>query len=51
MGLAQSNGIDHGVIVEVTAQWAKQIPEVGLGEGIAKTVRKGQQPSAGLQKT
>ena len=51
MGLAQSNRVDHGIIVEVTAQRAKQIPKVGLGEGVAKTVPKGQQPSPGLQKT
>ena len=49
VSLAQGNCIDHGVIVEVTSQRAKQIPEVGLGEGITKTVGEGQQPSAVLQ--
>ena len=49
MGAVQGGGIKDCVVIKLAAQGSEQLTQIGLREGIAEAVGKGQQPSAVLE--
>ena len=46
IGLAQGAHVNHGVVIEPTAQREAEVAEIGLGERIAEAIAEGQEPPA-----